>query len=63
MAEATAPNAYSTQVTKILERTNLPEEALANPHHIRKGKDGPIVRFKNPYPSYHPPQPLKHIIL
>ncbi|RFU80265.1 nape-hydrolyzing phospholipase d [Trichoderma arundinaceum] len=41
----------STSVTKIQGRTNIPEEAASNPHHVVK-RGGHISGFKNPYPSW-----------
>lgn len=45
---------YEIAVSKLQGRINLPEEAVANPHHIYK--QGIFHRFRNPYPSYgeHP---------
>lgn len=45
--------AYSTNVAKILGRSTIPEEAASNPHH--QVKNGAVVGFKNPYPSYSNP--------
>lgn len=53
---------YSTQVTKIQERSNLPKDAESNPHHVLKnGNKNHIVGFKNPYPSYVAPDVWQYI--
>ena len=45
----------STSVTKIPGKPNDPE---ANLHHVIK--NGRITGFKNPYPSYTPPEVFRH---
>lgn len=53
-------SSYSTQVTKLQERTNIPQGAESNPHHhINNGKR---AYFKNPYPSYKPPDVWPYLI-
>ncbi|KAF4990139.1 hypothetical protein FGRMN_8667 [Fusarium graminum] len=45
-----AAAAATTAVSKIPGRSDLPEEAISNPHHVLKS--GSVVGFKNPYPSH-----------
>ncbi|KAL7788191.1 beta-lactamase superfamily domain-containing protein [Trichoderma ceciliae] len=51
----------STTVTKIPGRTNIPQEAISNPHHIVKSS-GSISGFKNPYPSWSNPPSFASIL-
>jgi L-ascorbate metabolism protein UlaG (beta-lactamase superfamily) len=44
----------TTSVTKIPGRTNIPDEAASNPHHVLK-RSGALAGFKNPYPSWSNP--------
>lgn len=61
--EAMAMSRYSTQVTEIPTRSNLPKEAESNPHHVlKKGSPHHIVGFKNPYPSYAPPNIWAYVL-
>lgn len=54
---------HSTHVNKLQERTNIPQEAESNPHHVvRHGQKDQITGFKNPYPSYKAPQVWAHVI-
>lgn len=43
---------WTTSVSKIFEAKALPEEAVANPHHVTD-KSGKLTGFKNPYPSWY----------
>ena len=51
-------SSFTTHVTKIPGRSSLPEDATSNPHHVIK--NGTVVKFKNPYPSWKDPQILRH---
>ncbi|TFA97659.1 N-acyl-phosphatidylethanolamine-hydrolyzing phospholipase D [Trichoderma ghanense] len=44
----------TTSVTKIPGRTNIPDEAASNPHHVLK-RSGALAGFQNPYPSWSNP--------
>jgi hypothetical protein len=57
---ATSASSYSTAVSKIAGRAQIPEEAASNPHHIIKG--GTVSGFKNPYPSWSNPANLLSIL-
>ncbi|CAG9988460.1 unnamed protein product [Clonostachys byssicola] len=57
-----ATASYTTSVSKIPGRSSIPEDAVSNPHHIVKGKNGVVTGFRNPYPSYKDPDVLKHVI-
>ncbi|PMB72038.1 N-acyl-phosphatidylethanolamine-hydrolyzing phospholipase D [Beauveria bassiana] len=43
---------WTTSVSKIFEVKAIPEEAIANPHHVTT-KSGKLTGFKNPYPSWY----------
>ncbi|TQV94965.1 hypothetical protein V2A60_009957 [Cordyceps javanica] len=47
-----ADETWTTSVTKIFEAKSMPEEAVANPHHVTN-KSGKLTGFKNPYPSWY----------
>ncbi|CAG9950158.1 unnamed protein product [Clonostachys rosea f. rosea IK726] len=40
----------SASVVSKTPRRNIPQDALSNPHHVTR--NGKLVRFKNPYPSF-----------
>ncbi|KAH6975588.1 beta-lactamase superfamily domain-containing protein [Ilyonectria destructans] len=42
---------YQTFVSKLPGLTNAPAEAASTPHHVTS-KNGTIVKFQNPYPSW-----------
>ncbi|KAM3512591.1 hypothetical protein MY11210_003766 [Beauveria gryllotalpidicola] len=47
-----ADESWTTSVSKIFEVKAMPEEAIANPHHVTT-KSGKLTGFKNPYPSWY----------
>lgn len=49
-ASARGSISATTVVNKIPGRSDLPDEAVSNPHHVLKR--GSVVGFKNPYPSH-----------
>ncbi|KAI6783562.1 putative NAPE-hydrolyzing phospholipase D [Emericellopsis cladophorae] len=53
----------SAPVTKVTNVANalVPDQEKARPHHVVK--NGRITGFKNPYPSYRPLEPMKHIFI
>lgn len=58
MAASLAP--FATAVSKIPGRSSIPDEAVGNPHHVLR--NGAVVKFKNPYPSWQDPPILKHYV-
>ena len=60
-AGAAAAEAVASAVTK-LPRTSakIPADAESNPHHVVQ--NGRIAHFRNPYPSYKPPDVWKYVI-
>lgn len=58
MAASLAP--FATAVSKIPGRSSIPDEAVGNPHHVLR--NGAVVKFKNPYPSWRDPPIFKHYV-
>ncbi|KAK5987781.1 Metal-dependent hydrolase lscR [Cladobotryum mycophilum] len=50
LSPASPQSYYTTTVTKLPGRSNIPEEAVSNPHHVIKR--GTVSGFRNPYPSW-----------
>ncbi|KAG7140293.1 Metal-dependent hydrolase lscR like protein [Verticillium longisporum] len=59
-AVALAVASYTSSITKLPESTDTPEDARAKPHHVTK--NGSIVHFKNPHPSYQKLNPVRDIV-
>jgi N-acyl-phosphatidylethanolamine-hydrolysing phospholipase D len=51
---------FATAVSKIPGRSSIPDEAVGNPHHVLR--NGAVVKFKNPYPSWRDPPIFKHYV-
>jgi N-acyl-phosphatidylethanolamine-hydrolysing phospholipase D len=60
-AMAASTTAYTSYVSKIPGRSNMPDEASSNPHHVANGR-GKITGFRNPYPSWRAPAVFTHLL-
>ncbi|KAK4169963.1 beta-lactamase superfamily domain-containing protein [Cladorrhinum sp. PSN259] len=49
-ATAVAMVAYTTSVSQPVTASDIPEDALSTPHHV-KDKNGQLLKFKNPHKS------------
>ena len=43
---------YSASITKAPGLLRVPQSAAEKLHHVT-GRDGELLKFKNPHPSYH----------
>ncbi|KAH6608813.1 nape-hydrolyzing phospholipase d [Trichoderma cornu-damae] len=58
---SSASRPYSSAVVTMPDRSNMPDEAVSNPHHVVKSS-GSLSGFRNPYPSWSNPAGFASIL-